>query len=365
MHLGQRDGAPRMRHRPWTGPILGAALICIACSSPARADGLNYLETADLRIVDFAPAGDYLVPYATQCFLNALAVQKKIFGYTPDGGATVLLQDFSDRGNATTVLGAPRDRVFVDIAPVNLAFETFSPGERLFTVANHETMHLVTSDMASPADMRYRRLFAGKVAPVAEHPESILYYYLTNPACLVAALVPGGQRRLHGNLARRRSRSRPGRLRRNGVSRHGSRRREFLRPAGTGLEGHRGRLPGRSQRLPLRHPIHELPGADLRPREADRVVATRTGLRSLLRRRVRARLRHAAHAGLAGMDPLGARVPGSQPQVRSFLPDHATHEHRARGARGDIPDLPERRPIEAVRGACAIPGACRISSRSR
>jgi len=181
MYFDQRDGAPRRRHRLGTGPILGAALVCLACGVQARADGLNYLETADLRIVDFAPAGDYLVPYATQCFLNALAAQKKIFGYTPDGGVAVLLQDFSDRGNATTLLGAPRDRVFVDIAPVNLAFETFSPGERLFTVANHETMHLVTSDMAAPEDMRYRRLFGGKVAPVAEHPESILYYYLTNP----------------------------------------------------------------------------------------------------------------------------------------------------------------------------------------
>jgi hypothetical protein len=181
MYFGQRDGATRIRHRLRAGPVLGAAFLCVACGIQSRADGLNYLETADLRVVDFAPAGDYLVPYATQSFLNALAAQAKIFGYKPDGAATVLLQDFSDRGNATTVLGAPRDRVFIDIAPVNLSFETFSPGERLFTIANHETVHLVTSDMASPADMRYRHLFAGKVAPVAEHPESILYYYLTNP----------------------------------------------------------------------------------------------------------------------------------------------------------------------------------------
>ncbi len=180
MHIGQRDGATRIRHRLRAGAVLGAAFVCVACGIQSRADGLNYLETADLRVVDFAPAGDYLVPYATQCFLNALAAQKKIFGYTPDGRATVLLQDFSDSGNASA-LAVPRDRLFVDIAPVDLAFETFSPGERLFTVANHETVHLVTSDMASPVDMRYRHLFAGKVAPVAEHPESILYYYLTSP----------------------------------------------------------------------------------------------------------------------------------------------------------------------------------------
>jgi hypothetical protein len=160
---------------------IGMGLACLASAATSLGDGLNYLQTPDLRVVDFAPAGDYLVPYATQCFLNALAAQKKIFGYVPDGRANVLLEDFSDRGNATTVLAAPRDRIFVDVAPMVLNFETFSPGERLFTVANHETMHLVTSDMASPADMRYRRVFFGKVAPVAEHPESILYYYLTTP----------------------------------------------------------------------------------------------------------------------------------------------------------------------------------------
>jgi hypothetical protein len=51
----------------------------------------------------------------------------------------------------------------------------------MFTEANHELVHLVTTDMASPEDASFRRWFHGKVSPVAEHPESILYYYLTNP----------------------------------------------------------------------------------------------------------------------------------------------------------------------------------------
>ncbi len=187
------DGRPHARQGRSTAEVDGpfnlngpsvllaplAALLLLV--GAVRADDLQLLETADLRIVDFAPAENYLVPYAAQCFLNALAAQKQRFGYVPDGKASVLLEDFSDRGNATTVLGAPRDRIFFDIAPFNLAFETFSPGERLYTVANHETVHLVTSDMASPTDMRFRHLFFGKVAPVAEHPESILYFYLTNP----------------------------------------------------------------------------------------------------------------------------------------------------------------------------------------
>ncbi|HQR49335.1 MAG TPA: hypothetical protein PL152_08355, partial [Steroidobacteraceae bacterium] len=179
--MDRRDGETRPRHRLQGGRFLPAALVLLVVQSAVRADGINFLETEHLRMVDFAPAEDYLVPYATQCFLNALASQKKIFGYVPDGKASVLLQDFSDRGNATTVLAAPRDRVFVTIAPMVLNFETFSPGERMFTIANHEAVHLVASDMANATDMHWRRIFMGKVAPVAEHPESILYYYLTVP----------------------------------------------------------------------------------------------------------------------------------------------------------------------------------------
>jgi hypothetical protein len=64
---------------------------------------------------------------------------------------------------------------------MNLAFETFSPGERMYTKANHELVHLVTSEMPNSQDRRWRSLFLGKVGPVAEHPESILYQYLTAP----------------------------------------------------------------------------------------------------------------------------------------------------------------------------------------
>jgi hypothetical protein len=142
---------------------------------------LGSLETEHLRILYFEPNGAYLAPYATQCFLNSLDAEHARFGYVPDGKVTVLLQDFADRGNASTIQGAPRNRIYVDVAPAILSFETFSPGERLLTLANHEVVHLVTADMASSSDARFRRWFTGKIWPVAEHPESILYYYLTNP----------------------------------------------------------------------------------------------------------------------------------------------------------------------------------------
>lgn len=158
---------------------LAVAVLALGSAGASRAE-LRFIETKELRVAHFDPTGTYLVPYATQCFLNSLAAQHARFGYTPEDKVTVLLQDFSDRGNATA-MSSPRNRVYLDIAPPTLAFETFSPGERLFTLANHEFVHLATFEGASPDDQRFRRLFGGKVVPVAEHPESLLYYYLTNP----------------------------------------------------------------------------------------------------------------------------------------------------------------------------------------
>lgn len=159
---------------------LASALLLLESSMPFAAE-MAFVETEKLRIVHFVPGPDYLVPYATQCYLNSLDAQQRLLGYTPHDKVSVLLQDFADRGNAATILGAPRSRVFLDIAPASLAFETFSPAERTVTLANHELVHLSTSDRASPAETRFRRLFRGKVGPVAEHPETLLYYYLTNP----------------------------------------------------------------------------------------------------------------------------------------------------------------------------------------
>jgi len=175
--------AGRVSRRSLTAVATGL-LVCLG-SLQAQAADHKFISTQDIRLVYFDPAETYLAPYALQCYVGSLAAQHLRFGYTPDGGIAVMLQDFADRGGATTTLGAPRDRVFHDIAPSNLAFETFSPGERLYTIANHELVHLATSDSATPVDARYRHAFGGKVAPVSEHPETILYNYLTNPRALV------------------------------------------------------------------------------------------------------------------------------------------------------------------------------------
>jgi len=46
---------------------------------------------------------------------------------------------------------------------------------------NHELVHVAAVDGATAGDLRKRRFFGGKVGPIAEQPETILYYYLTTP----------------------------------------------------------------------------------------------------------------------------------------------------------------------------------------
>jgi hypothetical protein len=59
--------------------------------------------------------------------------------------------------------------------------ETFSPGERFFTLMNHELTHVGTIDAWNEQDAGWRHFLGGKPAPIQKHPESILYNFLTSP----------------------------------------------------------------------------------------------------------------------------------------------------------------------------------------
>lgn len=166
-------GWPNSRH------LATALVVLCTVASPARAE-LHFVETPDLRLVYYDPGEAHLVPHATQSFLSALATYNRLLGYVPDGRVNVLLQDFSDRGNAGAI-PAPRNRIFFDISASSEPYESVSPGDRFAWTAAHETTHVVFWDSASPADAHYRRLFHGKVDVDAAHPESLLYYYLTVP----------------------------------------------------------------------------------------------------------------------------------------------------------------------------------------
>jgi hypothetical protein len=155
------------------------ACVLAAAASPAAAQ-LRDIDTPEMRLVYIDPTETFLVPHAARTFLNSLTFQRRLFTFDPRDKITVLLVDFQDSGNAGASV-VPHNSVMVHIAPLNFTFETIAGNDRLNVIMNHELVHIATMDQAAAADRGFRRLFGGKVAPVAEQPESILYFFLTAP----------------------------------------------------------------------------------------------------------------------------------------------------------------------------------------
>ena len=141
--------------------------------------GLSYVRTKDLDLIYFDSL-KYLVPHAVRTFTNSLTFQRKTFGWDPSEPTIVLLKDLSDYGAAVTNT-LPHDRVVIDVAPISHAFETFPASERLYTLMNHELVHVTQGDMATAEDRRWREFFGGKVRVETANPETLLYSYLTSP----------------------------------------------------------------------------------------------------------------------------------------------------------------------------------------
>jgi len=146
----------------------------------AIAQGLTTLETPNLRLLYFDPVQTYLAPHVARCFHNSLRGNQDLLGYEPDDVTTIFLRDFSDYGNAGAS-AVPNNILIFDVSPLSFAFETTTTSERVCAVMSHELVHVATMDQATAADVRSRRFFGGKVRPVASHPETIFYSYLTNP----------------------------------------------------------------------------------------------------------------------------------------------------------------------------------------
>ncbi|HEX6072161.1 MAG TPA: hypothetical protein VFY95_04055 [Sphingomicrobium sp.] len=149
---------------------------------PPDASGIDLttLETRDLDLLYFDPVQTYLTPYIARAFENALLFHEKTFHWQPWEKTTMLLKDFSDYANAGA-RASPNNTVLIDVAPLSVTMETFTPGERFFTIVNHEMAHVAQMDVWNRRDAFWRRFFHGKVSPIQEHPESILYNFLVTP----------------------------------------------------------------------------------------------------------------------------------------------------------------------------------------
>ncbi len=149
---------------------------------PPSAGGidLSTLETKNFSLLYFDPVQTYLTPYIGRAIENALAFHMKMFDWKPWDRTNVLLKDFGDYGNAAA-RSSPNNAVLFDVAPLSQSFETFTPGERFFTLTNHELAHVATMDVWNKRDAFWRRFLAGKPMPIQEHPETILWNYLATP----------------------------------------------------------------------------------------------------------------------------------------------------------------------------------------
>jgi len=171
----------RLRTRPiplgWLLPLLLGSLL------PGFAYARNpyqCIETRDLRLIYPGSTLGFMADYTARCFENSMRFHRQIFGYTPGERVTVMLVDNSDYGNAA-VVGSPRNTLSIQIEPTNFVYETAPSNERINFIMNHELAHVVTLDQAASGDRFFRNLFFGKVRESAEHPETILYGFLSMP----------------------------------------------------------------------------------------------------------------------------------------------------------------------------------------
>jgi hypothetical protein len=75
----------------------------------------------------------------------------------------------------------PRNFMIVQLAPANFVYETTPGNERINFTMNHEAAHVVTLDQATGFDRAWRGLFGGKLDANGDHPETMLYAFLTVP----------------------------------------------------------------------------------------------------------------------------------------------------------------------------------------
>ncbi len=157
--------------------IVGAALAAAATPSSAQ---FRVLETDQLRLIYYGAAQEFIVRHTARCFHNSLAFHQPLFDYHSKEKITVAVYDPSDFGNA----GAgtiPWNAISLAIGPPSYAFETNPSNERVNATMNHELVHIAATDKTTGRDRFFRTLFSGKIGETSEHPETILYGYLTTP----------------------------------------------------------------------------------------------------------------------------------------------------------------------------------------
>src|SRR5687768_5314876 len=179
-HIGPPAHAPAALSSSPVIAILGVAALLAAQPVLAAPFEMDQLETDDFQLLYLDPFQTYLTPLVASTFYNSLQFQRKVFDWTPSEKTMVLMTDLGDYGNASAG-ASPHNGVMLYVAPPSRTLETMPSSERMYSLMNHEAVHVVNADVANSRDLRWRRFFGGKPAASDEHPETILYNYLTVP----------------------------------------------------------------------------------------------------------------------------------------------------------------------------------------
>lgn len=157
---------------------IASLAFCFALA--AQAQQLDSRRTRDLDLVYYDKAHEYLSYHLARSFENSLAFDKRLFHYTPSEPIVILMQDFGDYGHGGTST-VPWNYISIGIEPFDYVYDVMPTNERMNWLMHHELIHVVATDKAADGDLRFRKLFHGKVAPIKEEPLSMLYSYLASP----------------------------------------------------------------------------------------------------------------------------------------------------------------------------------------
>ena len=146
----------------------------------AEAQQLESRRTRNLDLIYYDKAHEYLSYHLARSFENSLVFDHKLFDYTPSEPVVILMQDFGDYGHGGTST-VPWNYISVGIEPFDYVYDVMPANERMNWLMHHELVHVVATDKAADSDLKFRRLFHGKVAPIKEEPLSMVYSYLASP----------------------------------------------------------------------------------------------------------------------------------------------------------------------------------------
>lgn len=189
-------------------------LLCCALGLPLEAQQVWQYESDAAHMVFFDRTIAPHIPHMARMQQLGIALHGQVWdsasvpGYRLDR-PLLYYTDWSDDGNGG-VCAFPRTTIQIGMAPLNMSFYVAPSVERYYHLFTHEQTHVVMTDKASSADMRWRRLFGSKVVADNRQPLSALWSYATTPrwyaprwyhegiACFLETWMDGGVGRALG-----------------------------------------------------------------------------------------------------------------------------------------------------------------------